>query len=45
MAHNYLVHIPPYSEFKWHNRAGSSEFNSSRFVEHAHTFLQSIDII
>jgi hypothetical protein len=40
-AHDYLVHQPPYDEYKWIKRDGSSEFNIDRFVTHIHSFLVS----
>jgi hypothetical protein len=37
LSHHYLVHQPPYEEFRWLKR--SSEFNLSRLVEHLRSFL------
>jgi hypothetical protein len=37
LSHHYLVHQPPYEEFRWFKK--SSEFNLSRLVEHLRSFL------
>jgi hypothetical protein len=42
MSHNYMMHQPPYEEFKWITKDSSSEFNITRFVLHIHSFLVSI---
>ncbi len=44
MAHNYMMHHPPYEEFKWIG-GKSSEFNISRFILHIDSFLRSIGYI
>jgi hypothetical protein len=45
MAHNYMMHQPPYEEFKWVTKDSTSEFDIGRFVLHIHSFLKSIDFI
>ena len=45
MSHNYMVHHPPYEEFKWISEGKVSEFNVTRFVRHVHSFLKSIDYV
>ena len=45
LAHNYMMHQPPYEEFKWITKDASSEFNITRFVVHVHSFLKSIAFI
>lgn len=41
LGHNYMMHHPPYEEFKWIG-GKSSEFNITRFVMHINSFLHSI---
>jgi hypothetical protein len=43
MSHNYMMHHPPYQEFRWLKKEMVSEFNISRFVMHIRSFLVSID--
>jgi hypothetical protein len=45
LSHNYMMHMPPYEEFKWISKGSSSEFNVTRFVLHIHSFLASIDFL
>jgi hypothetical protein len=45
MSHNYMIHHPPYEEFKWIKEGLTSEFNVSRLVSHVRSFLSSIDYI
>jgi hypothetical protein len=44
LSHNYMMHHPPYEEFRWIN-GKTSEFNISLFVTHVESFLYSIDLI
>jgi len=45
LAHNYMMHQPPYEEFKWITKDSTSEFNITRFVTHVHSFLKSIEFV
>lgn len=45
LSHNYMMHQPPYDEFKWITKDASSEFNITRFVVHVHSFLKSIAFV
>jgi len=45
MSHNYMMHQPPYGEFRWVRRAGASEFDAARFVGHIEVFLRSIGFV
>lgn len=45
MGHNFMMHQPPYEEFKWIAKDSTSEFNISRFVLHIESFLKSISLI
>lgn len=42
MSHNYLMHIPPKSEFSFNTKSNTADFNTSRFAGHVHSFLTSI---
>jgi hypothetical protein len=42
LAHNYMIHHPPYEEFQWKVESKSAEFNISRFAIHIRSFLTSI---
>ncbi len=42
LAHNYLVHHPPYEEYLWISTDHTSQFNVTRFVRHIYSFLTSI---
>eukprot|EP00596_Hydrurales_sp_CCMP1899_P000720 CAMPEP_0119036636 /NCGR_PEP_ID=MMETSP1177-20130426/4473_1 /TAXON_ID=2985 /ORGANISM="Ochromonas sp, Strain CCMP1899" /LENGTH=540 /DNA_ID=CAMNT_0006996791 /DNA_START=146 /DNA_END=1768 /DNA_ORIENTATION=- len=42
MSHNYMIHHPPKSEFKWILSDMTSEFNIERFILHISSYLQSI---
>lgn len=41
MSHNYMIHHPPYEEYKW-MADRTAEFNVSRFVVHIDSFLRSL---
>jgi hypothetical protein len=43
MSHNYMIHHPPKSEFKWILSDMTSEFNIERFILHISSYLQSIE--
>lgn len=45
MGHNYMMHQPPYEEFKWIIKDSTSEFDIDRFVLHINSFLMSINFI
>lgn len=45
MSHNYMMHHPPYEEFKWNSHDMTSEFDITRFVIHIRSFLKSIDFL
>lgn len=42
MSHDYMIHHPPYAEYKWMVQDVSSEFDVMRFVTHIESFLRSI---
>jgi len=45
MGHNYMIHHPPYEEYKWDPANLVSEFDIPRFVTHIRSFLHSIDFL
>lgn len=45
MAHNYMMHMPPYEEFQWLVKDATSTFNISRFILHVHSYLKSISAL
>ena len=42
LSHNYMIHQPPYEEYKWIRRDLSSEFDIQRFITHIHSYLLSV---
>lgn len=44
LSHNYMIHHPPYEEFKWVG-GRSSTFNLTLFQTHVFSFLKSIAFI
>jgi hypothetical protein len=42
LSHNYMIHHPPKSEFKWMLSDMTSEFNIERFILHISSYLQSV---
>jgi len=45
LSHNYMIHHPPFEEFKWIKEGATSEFNVTRFVVHIDSFLKSIGFV
>jgi len=43
LSHNYMIHHPPYKEYKWIASDLSSEFSIERFTLHVRSFLASIN--
>ena len=44
MGHNYMIHHPPYQEYRWMPNY-VSEFDVPRFATHIKNFLTSIDFV
>jgi Glycosyltransferase 61 len=42
LSHNYMIHHPPHSEYKWIVKDKTSEFDVERFVGHIYSYLQSV---
>ena len=45
LGHNYCMHHPPESEYKWINKHKTSELNVTRLVVHVDSFLRSINLL
>lgn len=45
LGHNHMMHHPPYKEYIWRRKDGSSEINTQKFLEHIYSFLKSISLI
>lgn len=42
LSHNYMIHHPPHTEYKWILKDKTSEFDVERFVSHIYSYLQSV---